>query len=129
MRNGISRRDAIGGVLGLLGLGATAGVAGCAPGAPEPVLSDEDAPVAATVRAYDNAYDPPEVEIAPGEAVRWEFEGPAEHDVVSEDRRFVSELMREGSYTHLFAEEGEFPYLCSIHPEMRGVVRVRRALR
>jgi plastocyanin len=37
----------------------------------------------------------------------------------------VSELVTSGSYTHLFTEEGDYPYLCSIHPEMKGVVRVK----
>ncbi|MFV0432705.1 MAG: amicyanin [Leucobacter sp.] len=123
-QGGISRRGVIGGVLGVFGIVATTGLAGCAPSKPALVPSDDDAKAAVTVRAFDNAYDPPEVEVAPGTAVRWVFEGPAEHDVVAADGSFVSELMREGSYTHLFVEEGEFLYDCSIHPEMTGVVRV-----
>ena len=76
------------------------------------------------MRAFDNQYDPAEVEIAPGQAVQWIFEGPTEHDVVANDRTFVSELVTSGTYTHVFDEAGEYAYLCSIHPEMRGVVRV-----
>lgn len=122
---GPSRRSVLGGMLGMIGIGAAASLAGCAAGKPDMVPSDDDVEAAVTVRAFDNAYDPPEVEVAPGQAVRWEFEGPAEHDVVAEDGGFVSELMTSGSYTHLFEEEGEYPYLCSVHPEMTGVVRVR----
>ncbi|WP_449283092.1 cupredoxin domain-containing protein [Leucobacter sp.] len=125
MRNGISRRSLVTGIAGMLGIGAATSLAGCAPGKPEVVPSDDEAKAAVTVRAFDNAYDPPEVEIAPGQAVRWVFEGPAEHDVVADDGSFVSELMTAGSYTHLFEEAGEFPYLCSVHPEMTGVVRVK----
>ena len=124
VRRTLTRRDVLGGLAGALGLAAVGALAGCAPGKPEPVPSDDSAEPAVTVRAFDNQYDPPEVEIAPGQAVEWIFEGPAEHDVVSNDRTFVSELLTSGTYTHVFAEAGEFPYLCSIHPEMRGVVRV-----
>lgn len=121
----ISRRSIVGGALGVLGLGSLAGLTGCSPAKPDPVPSDENVKAAITVRAFDNAYDPPEVEVVPGEAVRWVFEGPAEHDVVAEDGSFVSELMTSGSYTHLFEEEGDFAYDCSVHPEMTGMVRVR----
>ncbi|UOR02144.1 cupredoxin domain-containing protein [Leucobacter allii] len=120
----LSRRGLLHAGAGIFGLGAVAALAGCASGAPEPVPSDDDAQPAVTVRVVDNAFEPAEVEIAVGEAVRWEFSALAEHDVVSGDRSFVSELMREGSYTHRFPEAGEFDYLCSTHPEMRGLVRV-----
>lgn len=126
MRNRISRRGALGAVAASLALGAAVALGGCAPSKPEPVPSDDAVKAVVTVHVFDNAYEPAEVEIAPGQAVRWLFEGPAEHDVVSDDRSFVSELMREGSYTHLFVDEGEYAYLCSIHPEMKGVVHVKK---
>jgi len=120
----ISRRRLLSATAGMLGIGAAAALVGCAPSRPEPVPSDDDEKAVITVTASDNRYDPAEVEVAPGQAVRWEFVGLNEHDVVSDDRSFVSTLMTEGSYTHRFDEAGEFAYLCSIHPEMRGVVRV-----
>ncbi|EYT55253.1 copper-binding protein [Leucobacter sp. UCD-THU] len=120
----ITRRGAIGGVLGAVGVGALASLTGCSPSKPDPVPSD-DAEPDVTVHAVDNRFEPAEVEIAPGSAVRWVFEGTAEHDVVAADGSFVSELMHEGSYTHVFDEAGDFEYDCSVHPEMTGVVRVR----
>ncbi len=120
----LTRRDVLGGFAGVVGLASVGALAGCAPGKPEPVPSDEGVRAAVTVRAFDNQYEPAEVEIRPGEAVEWIFEGPAEHDVVSNDRSFVSELVTSGRYVHVFDEAGEYAYLCSIHPEMRGLVRV-----
>ena len=120
----IGRRAFLTGV-GIAGLGAAALLAGCAPTELTPVPSDDDATdIAVTVQVSDNRFEPAEVTIKPGQAVRWEFLGTAKHDVVSDDRIFVSELMRDGSYTHVFDAAGEFPYLCSIHAEMRGVVTV-----
>lgn len=121
----ISRRHMLSGTVGLLGLGAAGLLAGCArPGKPEPVPSEDSIKAAVTVRAVDNKYIPAEVEIAPGQAVRWVFEGVMEHDVVAQDGSFVSELMTTGSYTHQFTDEGDFAYDCSVHPEMTGVIRV-----
>lgn len=101
------------------------GLAACAPAKPPLVPSDDDAKVTVTVRVVDNKFEPKEITISQGEAVRWVFEGPSnEHDVVAKDGSFVSELMREGSYTHVFNDQGDFDYLCSIHPEMMGLVTV-----
>lgn len=100
-------------------------IAGCTAGKPELVPSDDTASPTVTVHALDNLYDPAEVTIKRGEAVRWVFEGVNEHDVVANDRSFVSELVREGSYTHKFKEPGDYSYICSIHPEMRGVIHVK----
>lgn len=126
IEHGVSRRRMIGGVVGVLGLGAAALLTGCGPtGKAELVPSDDDAKPDVTVRAYDNVYEPREVDIEPGQAVRWVFEGPADHDVVADDGSFVSELVRTGSYTHVFDEAGDFSYMCSVHPEMTGIVRVK----
>lgn len=120
----ITRRALLRSAAGAAGLTALAAVAGCAPSKPEPTPSDDGVEPAVVVRVVDNAYEPAEVEVRVGEAVRWDFVGTQEHDVVSDDRGFVSELLMEGGYTHLFESAGEFPYLCSVHPEMRGVVTV-----
>ncbi len=61
----------------------------------------------------------------PGQAVRWVFSGVMEHDVVAEDGSFVSELQTSGEYVHVFEKAGDYPYDCSVHPEMTGVVSVR----
>lgn len=114
-----------------LGTGALAGalvgaLVGCSAGKPELVPSDEGVEPSVTVRVIDNEYVPAEVDVKPGEAVQWVFEGvSAKHDVVADDGSFVSELVSSGTYTHVFTEAGEFAYICSIHPEMTGVVNVK----
>lgn len=128
IRGAISRRHVLTGLAGVLGIGAATALSGCArPSKPAVVPSQDDVKPVVTVRAIDNKYIPAEVEVAPGQAVRWEFEGVMDHDVVAEDGSFVSELQTGGGYTHVFETEGEFPYDCSIHPEMTGVVKVVRA--
>lgn len=120
----VDRRTLLGGIAGLIGVGAAFSLAGCTVAKPEVVPSDDDVNAQVVVRVSDNVYEPSEVNIAPGQAVRWEFVGPGEHDVVAEDGSFVSELITNGTYTHVFESAGEFAYDCSIHPEMTGVVTV-----
>lgn len=97
---------------------------GCGGGKPALVPSARDVEPAVTIFVVDNRFEPAEVEIERGQAVRWVFNGRDQHDVVADDGSFVSELMTEGEYLHVFAETGKFDYDCSIHPEMRGVVKV-----
>ncbi|MBN9613619.1 MAG: cupredoxin domain-containing protein [Actinobacteria bacterium] len=101
------------------------GLSGCGSAKPAVVPSDTGVEPAVTVHVTDNRFDPATVEIAPGQAVRWVFEGPGEHDVVAGDGSFVSELVTSGEYVHVFEKAGQFPYDCSIHPEMVGSVTVK----
>lgn len=97
----------------------------CAPSKKPLVPSDDGVEAAVTVKVIDNKYEPAQVEIKPGQAVRWVFAGTMQHDVVAADGSFVSELQTSGEYVHRFEQAGEFLYDCSIHPEMTGVVNVR----
>lgn len=110
----------------VLATAALIGLTACSGGAkPAVVPSDDSADPAVVVTVTDNRYDPANVEIEVGQAVRWEFRGSMEHDVVADGGSFVSELQTSGSYTFVFTEAGEWAYDCSIHPEMRGTVTVR----
>ena len=110
---------------GVLAAAAVAVLAACAPSKKPLVPSDEGVEAAVTVMAIDNKFEPANVEVKPGQAVRWVFSGVMEHDVVAEDGSFVSELQASGEYVHVFAKAGDYPYDCSVHPEMTGVVTVR----
>ena len=109
---------------GLFGAAALTAITGCAPSKPELTPSAEGVEPAVSVDAIDNRFDPPEVTVTAGDAVEWRFEGSVEHDVVADDESFVSPLQRQGTYVHVFDTPGEYPYLCSVHPEMRGRVIV-----
>lgn len=115
-------RRAFGGVV----VAAFVGVlAACAAKKPAAVPSATGVQADVTVAVIDNKFEPAVVEVRPGQAVRWVFSGAMEHDVVAEDGSFVSELQASGEYVHVFEQAGEYPYDCSVHPEMTGVVTVR----
>lgn len=102
-------------------------LAACSAQGSKPALvpSDDGVTPAVVVRAVDNKFEPSEVSIEVGDAVQWVITGVSgKHDVVAVDGSFVSELVYEGTYTHVFDTSGVFDYKCSIHPEMTGVVKV-----
>jgi len=94
------------------------------------------------VRIRDLAFVPPEVTIRPGSTVRWINEDPIAHDVTSgsvvsgrrarqvkksrqPDGKFHSGAYGQGkTYEHTFDDAGDYPYFCTIHPSMTGVVHV-----
>jgi len=124
-----SRRDALRLARGVaattLSVGIAASLTACGGGKPSLVPSDDSATPVVTVKVVDNRFEPANVEVKPGEAVRWVFAGRDKHDVVAADGSFVSELVTSGEYTHVFDKAGTFMYDCSIHPEMVGTVTVK----
>jgi hypothetical protein len=60
-----------------------------------------------------------------GGTVTWVFDdGGIPHNVVAADDSFESETKDSGRFTHTFDDVGTFPYVCTIHPNMKGTVQV-----
>jgi plastocyanin len=73
------------------------------------------------------AYGPKEITIAPGTKVTWTNRDEAPHTVTSNDKTFVSKgLDTDDKFEHTFVSEGDFGYICTVHPFMTGVVHVRK---
>lgn len=80
---------------------------------------------AVTVEMKMIAFAPAEVRIRPGQTVRWVNRDPIEHTVTAEGEAWGSELLKEGEiYLRRFDEPGRYPYYCTPHPQMRGLVIV-----
>lgn len=81
----------------------------------------------ADVRIRDFAFGPTYTRVEPGDSVRWIQTGSF-HTVTSRaasPERFDSGQLFSGQqFVRAFAAAGRFPYHCTIHPEMRGVVQV-----
>lgn len=110
----------------------------------EPGSADVDPPAIygsetneVTVKIIGNSFSPKVLHIAPGTKVTWvnedvftymdgEFGGI--HNVVSFEggpQPFSSNLLAHTEkFTFEFSEEGEYKYMCTPHPYMRGVVKV-----
>lgn len=74
------------------------------------------------VAVVDNDFEPSTTVVAQGTTVTWTFEGSAAHDVSGDG--FASEVLTEGEFTHTFEDTGSYPYECTLHGGMTGVVHV-----
>jgi plastocyanin len=73
------------------------------------------------------AYGPKEITIAPGTKIVWTNHDETPHTVTSNDKSFASKgLDTDDKFEHTFASEGDFNYICTVHPFMTGVVHVRK---
>jgi plastocyanin len=81
----------------------------------------------ADVRIRDFAFGPTYTRVEPGDSVRWMQTGSL-HTVTSRgdsQESFNSGLLSTGKeFIRAFSLAGRYPYHCTIHPEMRGVVQV-----
>ena len=83
-----------------------------------------------------DAYSPNPINAAVGDTVTWTNKDSTPHTVTSgtggtPDGKFDSSpgfnplLAPQQTFSHTFAEAGEFPYYCAIHPNIVGTVNVR----
>ena len=101
-------------VLGLLWSGMASGAA-VAP--PEPKTH--------TVTIDAMRFQPEVLTVAPGDAIVWVNKDPFPHTATSPAGGFDSrEIATGASWKHTAAKKGEFEYVCTLHPTMRGTLRV-----
>ena len=73
------------------------------------------------------AFGPKEITVAPGTTVVWVNHDETPHTIAASDHSFVSKALdTDDRYEHTFADEGDIPYFCTVHPFMTGVVHVRK---
>jgi plastocyanin len=73
------------------------------------------------------AFAPKEITTAPGTKITWTNRDDTPHTVTSNDKSFASKgLDTDDKFEHTFAREGDFNYICTVHPFMTGVVHVRK---
>lgn len=87
------------------------------------------APGTATIDITKFMFTPMELTVAPGTTVRWVNHDQTPHTVSSQDkpRLFASKAMdTDDQFEFVFSKEGDYSYVCSVHPFMTGVVRVRK---
>ena len=85
------------------------------------------APQTVEVTITKFAFAPKDVTVAPGTRIVWTNHDEAPHTVTSNDKTFASKGMdTDDKYDHTFTTEGDFGYICAVHPFMTGVVHVRK---
>jgi plastocyanin len=98
---------------------------------PLPLNSGEDSSpaVEGTVKIVDNvgnnSYSPNPIEAQVGKTVTWVNDDSAIHTATSTDGTFDSNILQRGqTFSYTFDKEGEYPYFCTLHPNMVGKVVV-----
>ena len=80
----------------------------------------------ASVGIDHNTFIPSEITVAPGTTVTWVNNETMPHTVVDQNKGFRSKtLAKEGTFSFTFTTAGDYNYLCSIHPNMKGKVIVK----
>jgi plastocyanin len=71
------------------------------------------------------AFNPAQLEIAVGDSVVWTNKDDRDYNVVAKDSSFKSDSLRKGdTFKYTFTKAGQFTYVCSYHPRMKGVIVV-----
>ena len=92
----------------------------------EPAAAQAAAPAEAAVSIVDFSFEPATLDVAAGTTVVWTNDGQAPHTVTGDFAD--SGVLEPGqTFSHTFAESGEFSYACAIHPQMTGTIRVSAA--
>jgi plastocyanin len=79
----------------------------------------------ATVNVVNMRFSAATVTVPIGGAVTWLFQDSVPHDSESTQGFWSSGTQSRGdTFAHTFGSSGAYPYLCTIHPSMRGVVNV-----
>jgi amicyanin len=90
------------------------------------VSGDLNAAVAATVTIGAMKFHADTVVVGVGQAVRWNNTDPLGHTITFDGAEPGSALINpNGAYIHVFDKPGTYPYHCTPHPFMKGVVVVR----
>lgn len=78
-----------------------------------------------TVRINDFTFEPATITVKAGSIVRWVNGDTVLHRIQFDDEHFSPILLGSSqSGSQIFVEPGVYPYICIIHPEMRGTIIV-----
>jgi plastocyanin len=102
---------------------ASASQASAAGGQTESTTPQAAAQPESAVSIVDFSFEQATRDVAVGATVVWTNDGQAPHTVTGDFAD--SGILEPGqTFSHVFPESGEFGYVCSIHPQMTGTIRV-----
>ena len=77
-----------------------------------------------TVEIRNNAFNPAQLNVAPGATVTFVNHDNVPHTATSDTKLFDLEIPPGSSYPVVLEGEGTVPYHCELHPEMKGTIVV-----
>jgi plastocyanin len=82
-------------------------------------------PVTHTVTAEAVQFTPQTIAIKAGDSVTWVNKDPFPHNVKTGSGPESPAIQAGASWTGTFSTPGDYPYTCTLHPTMKGVLQVR----
>jgi plastocyanin len=82
-------------------------------------------PVTHTIVLDGTAFTPADLKVNVGDTVVWINKDPFPHTATSTTGAFDSKVLQPGdSFKYKATTKGDFPYICALHPTMKGMLRV-----
>lgn len=98
------------------------GAAGAAPAQKQ----KQKPPVTHTVTIASTSFAPVDLTVAAGDTVVWVNKDFFPHTATSKSGGFDSgDIAPDKSWKYVAKKKGDFPYICSIHPSMKGTLHVK----
>ncbi len=80
-----------------------------------------------TVVIQGAKFEPEVVSVARGDEVVWINKDPYPHTVTAPGEFDSHEIIAGASWRYVARKVGEFPYACTLHPNMKGMLKVERS--
>jgi plastocyanin len=82
-------------------------------------------PTTHTITLEAVAFKPEDLTLKPGDTVVWVNKDPFPHTATATGVFDSKDIAAEKSWSFTATKTGEFPYTCTYHPTMKGVLRVK----
>jgi plastocyanin len=83
-----------------------------------------DAPKKHTVTIDGSRYEPATIVVRKGDSVTWVNKDPFPHTVTSAGNFDSRSIAANARWTWRAAKAGDFQYICTLHPNMKGSIKV-----
>jgi plastocyanin len=71
-----------------------------------------------------SSYGPSSVTVRKGDTVRWVNKDPFPHTVTAAGKFDSKSIAANGQWSYRATTVGDFPYICTLHPNMKGELKV-----
>lgn len=69
-------------------------------------------------------FRPAKLTVKVGTRVDWVWRENVAHNVIFKDKKMSSKVLNKGTYSYRFTKTGTFKYDCTLHPGMKGEIKV-----
>ena len=81
-------------------------------------------PAKHTVTIEATSYKPETITVKKGESVTWVNKDPFPHTVTAAGKFDSKSIAANGKWSYRATKAGEFLYICTLHPNMKGTIKV-----